>query len=89
MKPLQLHVSSRLDLGGQIGDELRLKFNRPVSDNEQASIFQAIKDLFQDNPREPACGFGPCLVVNGEEFHDPHCPSLRRLQARSARASNE
>jgi hypothetical protein len=24
----------------------------------------------------PACGFGPCVIVEGEEWHDPHCPSL-------------
>lgn len=52
MKPLQLHLATRLDLGGQIGDELRLHFNRPVTDDEQQRIFQAIRDLFPIEPEK-------------------------------------
>lgn len=39
-------------------------------------IKKAIKE--PHGPQDPACGFGPCLTVEGKEWHDPNCPSLRR-----------
>lgn len=32
----------------------------------------------QETRSEPSCGFGPCGIAEGKEYHDPHCPSLNR-----------